>query len=826
MSPTRSLFVAILLEDLRYAVRLLLKSRGFTVVSILTLALAIGANTAIFSVVHGVLLRPLPYPEPEQLVQVFRRDEDGRATSQAIAQYVWLSTEGSPFSQVAASELLPTGFNVMGDGLPERLSGMRVTGNFFETFGVRPALGRGFLPEEDVVGGPLVVVLSHGLWQRRFGGAPDIIGRSFTLNDQPYTVVGVAAESFQHPRQAQLWTPLQLDLTNTDDSNFLHVVGRVRAGLSPEGVSAALKTLSERLRADTPHLLRGREMFVAEDLRTFLAGDLRLALWVLLGAVGLVLLIACVNLANLQLARAAARQRELVVRAALGAPARRLVGQLMTESLLLSVVGGGLGVVLASAVLPALLALAPPELSVPGAAVGLNGVVLAFSVGVSLLTGVLFGLLPAWQASRPDLQDALRQGAQRATSGPGGGRTRKLLVVGQVALAVVLLTGAALLIRGFGALQVVRPGFDASDVHVLRLSLPEGRYGEREALERFHRQVEERVRALPGVTAVGFTPALPMELGPSMGFAIDGKFEGRLDGPGVGFGQYRPVSPGYFGALGLELVRGRLLSDTDVAGAPHVVVINETAARKYWPGEDVIGKSLRVAYTVPSLQDTVPRVIVGVVRDVRENGLDRESPAVLYVASGQVAPTLNGMLVRMLPQNLLVRASGGHAALVASVQRELWAVDARQPVTESLKLGDHVTRTLGSERFNMVLLGLMAALALGLAAVGIYGVLSYLVSQRTREMGVRLALGATRGEVVRLVFLQGLGSVGAGVALGFVGALGLTRVVSGMVHGVSALDPWAFVTAPLVLLAVGLVATGLPALRASRVDPIIALKYD
>jgi len=819
--------LAVLLEDLRYAVRLLLKSRGFTAVSILTLALAIGANTAIFSVVHGVLLRPLPYPEPEQLVQVFRQDEDGRATSQAIAQYVWLSTEGSPFSQVAASELLPTGFNILGDGLPERLSGMRVTGNFFETLGVRPVLGRGFLPEEDVVGGPRVVVLSHGLWKRRFAGAPDVIGRSFTLNDQPYTVVGVAAESFHHPREAQLWTPLQLDLTNTDDSNFLHVVARVRAGLSSEDVGAGLKTLTEGLRADKPNLLRGKERFVAEDLRTFLAGDLRLALWVLLGAVGLVLLIACVNLANLQLARAAARQRELVVRAALGASPRRLVGQLMTESLLLSVVGGGLGILLASAVLPALLSLAPAELSVPGGAeVELNGAVLAFSVGVSLLTGVLFGLLPAWQASRPDLQDALRQGAQRATSGPGGGRTRKLLVVGQVALAVVLLVGAALLIRGFGALQVVRPGFDASDVHVLRLSLPEGRYGERAALERFHRQVEERVRALPGVTAVGFTPALPMELGPSMGFAIDGKFEGRLDGPGVGFGQYRPVSPGYFGALGLGLVKGRLLSDTDVAGAPHVVVINETAARKYWPGEDVIGKSLRVAYTVPSLQDTEPRVIVGVVRDVRENGLDRESPAVLYVASGQVAPVLNGMLVRMLPQNLLVRGAGGHAALVASVQREVWAVDARQPVTESLKLEDHVARTLGSERFNMVLLGLMAALALGLAAVGIYGVLSYLVSQRTREMGVRLALGATRAEVVRLVFLQGLGSVGAGVALGFVGALGLTRLVSGMVHGVSALDPWAFVIAPLVLLTVGLVATWLPALRASRVDPIIALKYD
>ncbi|TSC32898.1 ABC transporter permease [Corallococcus sp. Z5C101001] len=813
------------LDDLRYAVRMLLKSRGFTLVAVLTLALAIGANTAIFSVVHGVLLRPLPYREPEQLVQLVRKGPGGNTPMHSIGRYAWWSAQAaSVLSHVTAYDCFPSGFNLIGDGVPQRLSGMRVTRTFFDTFGVRMERGRDFLPEEDVPGAGRVAILSHGLWQRQFEGAADVVGRTLTLNDELYTVVGVAPATFRYPEGVQLWTPLQLDLTNRDDSNSMFITARTKPGLSRPQVDAAMEALSLRMRADSPALVDAKRSFVAEDLHTYLVGDLRGALWMLLGAVALVLLIACVNLANLQLARAAARQGELVVRAALGAAPSRLIQQMLTESVLVSLLGAGLGLLLAAVGLPALLSLAPAGLPAPQG-VGINGAVLAFTAGAALVTGLLFGVLPALQASRPNLSGALREGARRTTGGPASGRARAWLVAGQVALAVVLLVGAALLIRGFASLSRTSPGFEPRDVHVLRMSLPEGRYADPAALERFHRQMVERVEALPGVRAAAFATTLPMEQGPSLGFIIEGKYEGRDDGPGTGGAQLRPVTADYFGVLGVGLMKGRLLAVSDGVGSEPVAVINETAARRYWPGEEPIGQHIRVGHSVP-FGDQVPRRVVGVVRDVRENGLDAEAPNIVYVPPSQLSATFTRMIVSMLPQQLLVRAPGGHAAIVAAARRELGSVDAQQPLTETLLLEDHLARSLGSERFNMVLLGAMAALALVLAAVGIYGVLSYLVGQRTRELGVRLALGATRGRVVRLVLRQGLLPVVAGATVGLCGALGLTEVVSSLVHGVSALDPLSFVAAPALLLGVSLAAIALPAWRASRVDPLVALRHD
>jgi putative ABC transport system permease protein len=816
--------MAELTEDLRFATRLLRKTPGFTATALLTLALAIGANTAIFSVVNQVLLRPLPFPESERLFRVVRNDPNGFTLFLSVPQYAFLSEQPQPFSRMAAYRSTLSGFTFIDGDLLEHLPGARVTQSFFEVLGFSPVLGRGFLPEEDVPGGPRVVVLSHELWQRHFGGSRDIVGRSITLNRELYTIVGVAPPALQFPEDAQLWTPLQLDLASTEDSHYLAVLGRLKPGVEPTQVSPLLATQSEQLRALRQASLRPAHTLDARELQSLQTQSTRPALLVLLGAVMLVLLIACVNLANLQLARAASRERELAVRTALGATPPRIVRQLLSESILLAGMGGLLGLLLAIGSVPALLALAPGSASLPKT-VSLDGTVLAFTLGLSVLTGLLFGLLPAWQASRVAPQGSLHVSAWRATPGPLQRRTRWWLVVSEVALAILLLIGAALLVKSFALLQRVEPGIDPRNVLTLKLSLSEVPYGNPETLESFVRRAEERLRTLPGAEAAGFALTLPFEGGIRLAFAHEDRPpEDPLSEAKVIL--YRPVTRGYFEALKIGLVRGRLLDDQDRHGGPSVVVINESAARRFWPGEDPLGKRLRIGARIPQLADVEAREVIGIVRDVHEETLENEPPPIFYIPIGQMAPLLHTRSIRLRPQSFLVRTSEDPLLSAAAVQREIRVVDPLLLATNFSTMEELVSRSFGLQRFSTLLMGLLAGLALLLAAVGIYGVLSYLVNQRLQELSVRLALGATPGQVVWLVLRQGMVPVVMGVAVGVAGALGLSRLLSHLLYSVSTLDPAAFVLAPLVLVGVALVAMLPPAWRASRVNPMAALRTE
>jgi predicted permease len=817
--------MAELRDDLRFAGRLFRKSPGFTLVAVLSLSMAIGANTIIFSVVNRVLVQPLPFQEPDRLFWVVRHDGVRDTAPLSAPQYAFLLSQEQPFSQLTAWPVMNSGFNFRGAGPPEWLMGARVTQSFFKVLGVPPAQGRGFLPEEDVKDGPQVVVLSHELWQRHFGGRADAVGRSLTLNDEPHTIIGVAPPGFDEPAGAQLWTPLRLNLASAENAHFLTVVGRLKPGADPARVGALVSAQGEQFRELRPEAIRPGHRLDAGELQPLRFKGVRLALLMLMGAVGLVLLIACVNLANLQLARITDRERELAVRIALGARPARIARQLLTESVLLALLGGALGLVLAALSSPVLLALAPAELALPRR-LQLDGVALVFTPGVSLLAGLLFGLLPAWQASRMDPRHSLHVRARRRILRFSGGYTRWVLLVGQVALAVILLVGAMLLVKSFLILRSVPPGFDASGVWTLKLSVPERRYEHVEDIEALSRRIMERVRTLPGVQAVGFAQTLPMESSLRLDLTHEGEGPGESGVEVAVAPHYRPVTRGYFEALKIELLRGRLVDELDQRGSPPVAVVNEAAARLYWPGQDPLGRRIFLGRSIPEYADVEPREIIGVVSDTHEVSLQEAPTPTIYVPVGQMPQPLYARFVDLLPQNLVVRISGEIEPVMAAVQREIWAVDPAQPIMGAVSMEEIVTRRLGPQRFSTVILGLMAGLALVLATVGIYGVRSYLENQRAREIAVRLALGATRSGVVWLVMRQGMSAVVVGAVLGVLGAARLTGLIEHLLFGVSPVDPGVFLAAPAVLVGVALVATWLPAWRASRVDPMRALRAD
>jgi putative ABC transport system permease protein len=810
-------FVEDLWQDLRYGARMLIKQPGFALIAVVTLALGIGANTAIFSLVNAVLLRPLSYREPDRLVSVqgtnpqkgFKID---RVSPADLADW---REQNSVFEQLAASR--DAQYNLTGRGEPELIFGYRFSADFFQLLGVNPILGRTFLPEEDRPGSPRVVVLSQRLWQRRFGSDPNIIGQAITLNGEPYTVIGVMPPGFQHPKLTELWTPLALDPSLMSDrrQRFLNVVARLRPGITPARAQAQMEQIARRLEQQYPETNTGQKVRVI-GLRENSVRDVRPALLLMSVSVGFVLLIACANIANLLLARATARRKELAIRLALGASRFRLMRQFLTESMLLSVLGGLCGLLLTFWSASSLLTLAPnniENLNIPKVEeIPIDGRVLGFSLLLSLLTGVVFGLAPAWRAAQPELTARLKEEGQSSATGSRGRRLQHLLVVAEIALALTLLIGAGLMIKSFLRLQQGTLGLDPRNVLTVQVFLPQYKYADHQKRRGFVQSVSQRLEALPGVQSVGAINWLPLSgFWNSIPFTIEGR---PLPKPGEEpEADDRIITPHYFQTMGVRLIQGREFTDQDRKGAPQVAIINETLARRFWPNENPVGKRLNLS---DSTRGTWWE-IVGVVGDVKAFGMDRETHADIYRPYPQIPFPIMAFTVR---------TSADPLSLVTAVRNEIWAVDKDQPLFKVLSMEQLAAESITLRRVSMLLLGTFAVAALILAALGVYGVMSYSVTQRTQEIGVRMALGAQTADVLRLVIRQGMKLVISGVALGLAASFGLTRLMERLLFEVGATDPVTFAVIAVLLTAVALLACYIPARRATKVDPMIALRYE
>ncbi len=800
-----------LMQDLRYGLRTMRKSPGFTVVAVLTLALGIGANTAIFSVVSAVLLRPLPYSEPDKLVMLWERHirEGSNNNAVAPADFRDLRARNQVFTNIAAMFVIS--LNLSGGNEPERVTTGLVSASFFEVLGIKPMLGRGFLAEEEQAGRNRVVIMNHDLWQRRFGADSNIVGRRISLNGVSFEVVGVLPPSFRFPNEElALWLPLDANAQEmqTRLNHILSVYARLKPGVTLSQARAEMERIGAQLRQEYPQENDNHTAFVV-PLREELAGDLRRPLLILFAAVGLVLLIACANVTNLQLIRAVARQKELAVRVALGAGRWRIARQLLTESALLAALGGMMGMWLAWWSVGPFTSLLPKGiLHVTGVQLDLR--VFGFTLTISLLTSVLSGLAALLQASSVKLNDTLKEGGRGA--GNTHQRTRSAVVVVEVALAIVLLIGAGLLIRSFWKLQGVSPGFAPQNALTAQIVLPSARYREPDQRARFFQQLSEQVRALPGVQAVGAISILPLGGGWSRtSIAIEGRAEMTNLLP-----QARPrihprtVTPDYFQALGIPLLNGRFLTSKDDSNAPLVALINQTAAQRYWPGQDPLGHRVQIGGGAPW------REVIGIVGDVKDQGLDQEINPEVYFAWAQ-DPQRDGTLV-VRGQNV--------ASLAPALRNQVQQLDKDLPLSNLRLLEDVIEGSIAAPRSYALLLALFAGMALTLAGVGIYGVMAYGVTQRTHELGVRMALGAQTRDVLWLALKQGLRLTLLGVALGLAAAWGLTRWLKKMLFEVSATDPLTVVFVTVFLVGVALLACWIPARRAAKVDPLIALKHE
>ena len=817
------------LHDIRYSIRMLRKSPGFTAVATLTLALGIGANSAIFSVVNAVLLRPLPFKDPERLVRIWGKFEGEGIPKNWISEpeLIDLNQMSESFEDIAAYQA--SGVNLTGNQDPVRVNAAFVNAGLFPVLGINAKLGRTFSEDEDQPGHDKVAMLSHNLWLGRFGSDSGIVGKTIGISGESYTVIGVMPTGFQFPDRDDVWVPLAIDKTKPDNrgSHSLEVVARLKPGVTPEQAGVELSNIAATLQERYPQNYPqdgGWGLFFVPMLDE-LVGKVRPALWVLLGAVGFVLLIACVNVANLLLARAGGREKEFAVRAALGAGRGRLVRQLITESLLLALIGSALGLALAWTCVKLFVGFGPPD--IPRLSeIGLDWRVAGFSLLMSIVTGLVFGLAPALQASKPDLQDALKEGGRGSTGGRH--RLRNVLVVSEVAIALVLLVGAGLMIKSFRRLLDLDLGFRSENILTMRLSLPETKYKADAQQAAFYRQLLERVRALPGVESAGVISNLPLSGSYSSGTtAVEHADveEGLRRFKGIPYieADRRSVSADYFSTLGIALKEGRLLTEADNGTAPPVAVVDEMFQRRFWPRGSAVGKRFIARFNDGN--DIQWGQIVGVVAHVKHYGIDQvKQYGLAHEGREQVYfPYSQRPQSRMY---LAVRTSLAPLSLANAVRGEVRALDNDQPIYEVKSMEQLVSNSLAERQLNMLLLAGFSAIALVLAAVGIYGVMSYSVTQRTHEMGIRMALGAKQSNVLSLVVRQGMTLALMGVAAGLAGAFALTRLMTSLLYGVSTTDPLTFAAISVILTGVALAACLVPARRATKVDPMVALRYE